>query len=284
MSEPTTETPPASSTLVTPPATTPPANTTESPAYIGTDGAFVEGWTDRLPEDMGDSRTALGKFKNIGDLGKSYVELQKKLGTAATAVFVPGKDATPEQVAAFRTAIGAFGSVEDYAKLKPENLPAGVDWNDELAKPLFELAHKHGVPASAVQDYLNLRVQQEGQRAQAIHGEIEKQLKEGDAELRRDWGKEYEPNIQRVIQAAKLAGIDPMTAPGFRDAGTVKAFLRLANKLGDDTWQSGGEGTDLNSPHAQAKDIMTNPNNPEYELYQNRNPDTVAKVNELMSK
>jgi hypothetical protein len=276
VSESTTTTPPAQ-TLI-PPATTP----ADAGGYVAPDGSFVQGWTDKLPEELGESRASFGKFKSVQDLAKSYTNLEKRLGKAATAVLVPGENATPEEKAAYRKAIGAFETVDEYAKLQPESLPEGVEWNADLAKPVLDLAHKYGIPAAAVKEYLELRVQQEAGRTQVIGAELQKQLDEGTALLQKEWGTNYGTNIQRVAQAVRMVGLDPDTTPGLRDPETVKIIQRLSTKISDDEWRTSTAST--NSPAMTAKDIQTNPSNPLYERYQKGDAAVVAQVRDLLKQ
>jgi len=280
MSEETTTT---EATTEAPATTTEATATTQAPppaGFVGEDGAFVEGWTDRLPEEMGDARSTFGKFKSLPDMAKSYRELETRLGKPV-GVTVPGENAKPEEVAAYRKAVGALESVDEYAKIKPENLPEGLDWNDDLSKPVYELAHKYNIPAEAVKEYVALRAQQESGRIVATTGELQRQLDEGTATLKKDWGENYDKNLHRVAQAAKIAGVDATTAPGFRDPETLKGFLRLSEKLSDDVWQTGATS---NSASMSAKDIQTNPQNPLYDRYQKGDPDVVAQVRSLIKR
>jgi len=236
---------------------------------------------DQRPEYIPEKFWRDGK-PDVENLGKSYLSLESRQGRLSNAVFVPDEKATPEERAAYLSKIGALSTVEEYAKIKPENLPEGVEWNDDLAKPLYELAHKHNIPAAAIKEYLDFRVKQEAARNDAINGELNKQLEEGTKILQRDWGSNYGANIKRVEQAAKMVGVDPTTAPGFRDPETLKAILRLSEKLSDDTWSK--ETAGMQSPGGAAKDIMTNPANPSYQKYQNGDPDTVAHVRSLLAQ
>jgi len=278
--EPPVETPPVEPPPA-PPVETPPIETPPpSSGYVNDDGAFVEGWTDKLPEDMGDDRAKLGKFKSLPDMAKSYRELESRLGKPDTSVKVPGEDASPEDVAAYRKEIGALESVEEYAKIRPE-LPEGVEWNEDLSAPIYELAHKYNIPSKAVEEYIALRGQQESGRMTAVTGEMQRQLDEGTATLKKDWGEDYDKNLHRVAQAAKMAGVDAETAPGFRDPETLKGFLRLSEKLSEDEWKAGETS---NSSGMSAKDIQTNPSNPLYERYQKGDADVVAQVRSLLKR
>lgn len=265
------------------PVVTPPP---QASGLVGDDGAFVEGWTDRLPEgfvpaeDLHAFKVHAGKYKNPLDAIKSDFHKQRMLGKPA-GVTVPGEDAKPEDVAAYRKAVGALDSVEDYAKIRPDVLPEGVTFNDDLSKPMFELAHKYKIPSAAVKEFVEMQAQQESMRIGATTGELQRQLDEGAASLRKDWGDSYDKNLLRVAQAARMSGIDPETAPGFRDPETLKGFLRLSEKLSDDVWKTGHS---TNSPGMSAKDIMTNPSNPLYDRYQKGDTDVVAQVRSLLAR
>jgi hypothetical protein len=59
-------------------------------------------WAEQLPPELKGNAAAqatLAKFKKLGDLAGSYLELEKKLSSGT--VGIPGKDATPEEVASF---------------------------------------------------------------------------------------------------------------------------------------------------------------------------------------
>ena len=289
IAEPATTTQAPATTPVTEPATTtPPAQTLIPPAtapadaggYVAPDGSFVQGWTDKLPEELGESRASFGKFKSVQDLAKSYTNLEKRLGKAATAVLVPGENATPEEKAAYRKAIGAFETVDEYAKLQPESLPEGVEWNADLAKPVLDLAHKYGIPAAAVKEYLELRVQQEAGRTQVIGAEIQRQVDEGRQELQKKWGDSFQSNLDKAALAVKAHG-DP-TSFGFRDPNVITVVKALADRISDDEWRTATAST--NSPSMTAKDIQTNPTNPLYERYQKGDAAVVAQVRDLLKQ
>jgi hypothetical protein len=289
IAEPATTTQAPATTPVTEPATTtPPAQTLIPPAtapadaggYVAPDGSFVQGWTDKLPEELGESRASFGKFKSVQDLAKSYTNLEKRLGKAATAVLVPGENATPEEKAAYRKAIGAFETVDEYAKLQPESLPEGVEWNADLAKPVLDLAHKYGIPAAAVKEYLELRVQQEAGRTQVIGAEIQRQVDEGRQELQKKWGDSFQSNLDKAALAVKAHG-DP-TSFGFRDPNVITVVKALADRISDDEWRTATAST--NSPAMSAKDIQTNPSNPLYERYQKGDAAVVAQVRDLLKQ
>ena len=124
------------------------AETTTQPStpWVNPDGTFGEGWTNNLPEDSAAYKDTLSKYKSVPDMAKALANanalIGKKLG-------VPNEKSSPEEVAAFRRAMGVPESLDEY-KLAPETLPEGMTWNDDMAKPYAEIAHKHGIPPSAM--------------------------------------------------------------------------------------------------------------------------------------
>ena len=74
--------------------------------------------------------------KDLSTLAKNYVESQREIGRR---IRMPGKDAAPEEIAALKTKLTEAGiltaplaSPADYGIVKPETLPEGQTWSDEL--------------------------------------------------------------------------------------------------------------------------------------------------------
>lgn len=58
-------------------------------------------------------------------------------------------------------------SLDGY-NIAPEQLPAGLSWNAETAKPYLEAAHRHNIPPAAMKALVAVQVQQEQARAEAV--------------------------------------------------------------------------------------------------------------------
>jgi len=274
---------PAAATLI---ADTPAQTQSSSAGYFDQNGAFVEGWVDKLPEDFisPDEREAFkthaGKYKSPLDVVKSDFHKEKMLGKRGT--FVPGENATPEEVAAFRKATGVPEAADKY-NLKPAQLPEGLAWDDALAKPYAEIAHRHNIPEKAMQEIVAAHLQTEQSRMQAISGMVEKDLASGRAELKQAFGEKFNEKIAMAQQAAKTVGVDPLSR-GFMDPAVVQGFVRLAEMISEDKIALGGDGKSLQGGMNRAKDIMTNAQNPYHAKYQAGDEDTVAMVRSLMQQ
>lgn len=246
-----------------------PASATDAPAAQVTDKPEwlpAKFWTDNGP--------------NVEAILKSYQGMEQLVGRKAQAVLPPTEKSTPEEVAEYRKAIGVPESPEAY-NLKPEQLPEGVTWDDNVAKKAAELAHKHNVPAAAMQEFMKFDMERAALMNQAAAQMIETQLETGRAELQKVWGDKMPEKIELARRAAVTAGVDP-TSQGFVDPQVVKAIVNLAEKLSDDKLVAGDQ-TGASSTRARAKDIMTNAANPLYLRYQEGDAEVVDQVRRMLT-
>ena len=276
----------ADSTAV--PASTPPANTNSTvegtllaSAPSSTTDAPVQGEQsvaekpEWLPEKFWRDDKA-----DMEALAKSYQGLEQLLGKKANAIVPPTEKSSPEEVAAYRKAIGVPDSPEGY-QLKPEQLPEGVTWDDNVAKRAAELAHKHNIPAAAMSELMKFDMERAALMNQAAASMIEQQLESGRAELQKVWGDKMPEKIELARRAAVTAGVDP-SSQGFVDPQVVKAIVNLAEKLSDDRLVAGDQ-TGVSSTRARARDIMTNQANPLYARYQEGDAEVVDQVRRMLT-
>ena len=217
---------------------------------------------------------------DVEALSKSYQGLEQLLGKKANAVPVPNEKSTAEEISAYRKAIGVPESPEGY-KLKPEQLPNGVSWDDSVAKRAAELAHKHNIPAAAMSELMKFDLERAALMNQAAASMIETQLESGRAELQRVYGDKMPEKIELARRAAVTAGVDP-SSQGFVDPQVVKAIVSLAEKLSDDRLIEGNQ-TGISSTRARARDIMTNESNPLYQRYQDGDSEIVDQVRRMIT-
>lgn len=102
-------------------------------------------WMAQLPSDL-KADQSLTKFATIGDLGKSYKELEGKLGKVAV---LPDEKASAEEWAAYRKAIGIPEKPEDY-KLEKVQLPKPLELDPKAVTEYLALAHKLNMTSEQV--------------------------------------------------------------------------------------------------------------------------------------
>jgi len=250
--------------------------------WINEDGSFRQGWYQRFPEEM---QVPLARYKSVEELAKGHANAQALIGRKG--VFIPTEKSTPQEVADFRKAVGVPETAEAY-QIKPDTLPEGMVWNDELAKPFLAVAHKHNVSQAALKELSSAFAQMESMKGQHMiataQANFQEELREGTATLQARWREDFDRNILKAQRAAALVGVDPKRA-GFRDPEVVAGFVRLADMISEDklVGATGGLQPTM-SGLAMAKDIVNNPQNPRHHLYHSGDPDTQAIVREYFKQ
>lgn len=207
------------------------------------DGAFNEGWRDKLPDGLG-ADPSLAAIGSMNDLAKSYVSTKKLLGTKLE---MPGENATPEAIANWRKTVGAPETPEGYRgdakSLRPEIVPEAM-WDVAGEKKFLDLAHKHSLPPAAVKEILGLygeNIKTALDASQATEGAT---LQAEGTKLREAWGKDYDSNLNMAVRVAATVGMDKMH-PAFTDASVVQAFAKMGKLLSEDRLVK-GESTGVN--------------------------------------
>jgi hypothetical protein len=128
-----------------------------------------------------------------------------------------------------------------------------------------------------VAEYANQRIAE----MQLMAQEVDNRRQSGIDDLKKTWGENFSKNLGLAGQAAKAAGANPESF-GFGDPEVVKAFVRLASQLSDDSLVKGSGA--LQGGADRAKDIMTNKANPLYDRYHAGDEDTVQMVRNYLTQ
>lgn len=242
----------------------------------------VSGWAEKAGE------------KDIVSLIRTNAHAQKRLGTA---INLPGKDAKPEEITALKSKLIEAGvlpapikDAKDYAIAKPENLPAGMQWSDELTGKLATTLHKYQVPKEAVADLMALHMEALGGVAGSVKIDQDKAL----ASLKAEHGEKYDERVEMVTRMMPgmfseetLAFFDH-TGIG-NDPKFLSAMLRIAplamqdSSFMDSIPKKGGEITGDAAREEYAK-VISDPKHPHYEGLRRRDPKSEAYVNDLYAK
>jgi hypothetical protein len=174
----------------------------------------------------------------VDQLGASYLQLEKAFGAKSTAPKKPGADATPEQQAQYfaelRKLTGAPEKPEDYGLKAPDNLPAGVEWNAELAGKAAGIAHKYGVPPEALNELIALNNETVGGMVAKSEAAQKEQVDAMVAELNAEWKDAAKDNWQRANRGAIALGVDLEASGLGNNAHFIRAALRFDEMIGDD--------------------------------------------------
>lgn len=228
---------------------------------LAEDGSFVGKWTDRLPDDLKQHEATLGRFPNFVEMARSYVHARSKLGEKVAPP--PAENATPEQVKAWRALVGAPETAEGYGIKKPDKLPDGVEWNDDLAKGFAAMAHKHHLPPAAVQEIMGWWTEQSGNLAkagrEAAEAGLQTALKKQEDELRQAWGQNMDEKFGIAMRAARTFGLQGNPAD-WTPKDIVMALEMAGRSISEDKLlKADGPGSGMSSRQA-ANAIMDHKN------------------------
>jgi hypothetical protein len=169
---------------------TPEASQAPAPA---TPPALASLWTsDELKGHQG-----LQKFKSVDDLGKSYVELEKKFGERNQAMAIPKDDSPPEAWQAFWQQLPGYPKEASNYNVAPPELPQEVGgWDPTFVQTfLGDVAHKHGMTTPQVQAVFDFYATYMQAVVQAQRDADSTQINDAYETLRKSWTVNTDQNL-----------------------------------------------------------------------------------------
>lgn len=225
----------------------------------GGTGSQITDWRSSLPENLrGEKVFESIKGKDLAEalpnLAQQFVHAQKMVG--ADKIVIPGKDATPEQVAEYRKKLGVPEKPEDYALALPEGLT-----EDKVDKQFVDTwrkrLHAQGVPKAAaeaiIKDYLADNVAKNAADTKAA----EDQAKAWQLEMKTKFGSKYDETVNMAQHALehfkdeKLIEWLESTGAGNHPA-VVEFFSKVGKLVSDDRVARGGSGSSTGAPRTPA--------------------------------
>jgi len=230
-------------------------------------GNFRAGWDAALPDDLKPSAATLAKYPNPLELMRGHANASKLIGQKST-LKAPAPDAKPEEVEKFnsqiRDVLGVPAKVEDYKIAKPQEMPAGLTWNEAEIGDFAKLAHTLNIPPAAAQKLVEFDMQRMAKLHQSGQAKLDEFVQSQEAELRREWGMSYDVNYEKASKTAQILGFD-LEKREFNDP--VKAMLLASNLMKPDALVGNDKAGIVMDGKAQAEDIRRNTNNPWHAAY-----------------
>lgn len=248
---------------------TPAAAPVATPAATpGTPPAWV---SERVPEAFRADPNIV-KYQSEEEFFKGHVNLAKMVGQKTEGlVKLPGKDATPEQIAEYRKAAGVPADPTGYTYDIPEDLRAFV--SPEHAQALSPLFLKHGLTAAQASALVpdlaahlqtlkaaavkQIQADREAWKAEVGAATFERDVALGSALLNpdTDLGKRFDPDGEAaalltqlgVLESAPLAKFLARIGRQFTEQGHVQADATGSLGQSAQTW---------------INDFLSNPNHP----------------------
>lgn len=241
-----------------PPPTDPPAPATPPPAGDPPPPARPE-WA---PEKFWKDGTI-----DSENLARSYVALETKFHAS-------------------RPAAGEVPETPDGYELKPAELPAGTEWHDDVAKEFAGVFHAKGVGREAAAEITKTWLAIEARNHEELAKAYEKQIQDGTAALKKEWGQDYNSKMGRVKSVVGTLGYDPADAALFTNPKVVSFLGKVVGMLSEDSVAgmrgAVAPGNTFVSSNEEAHAIMTDSRHPDYAKYHEGDRNVIAKVKRLI--
>lgn len=252
---------PPSPPATPPPPVTPPAPGATPPAFrdlvLQPDGSFAPDFIQHLPDDLKGHAATLGRFPNVVELTRSYVNARSKLGERPAP---PGEGATPEQVKAWRELVGVPESPDGYGLKKPEKLPEGVEYNEAMDKEFAAFAHQNNILPNTVNALREWFYAKTGEGVKAVKEQEEAWYKETIAnqekEIQQAWGDKTDENYAQAMRAARTFGLPEGKPADWSPKDVLVALHRASQMLGEDKLISTTGGGTGKHPSQIAMEVM----------------------------
>jgi hypothetical protein len=183
-------------------------------------------------------------------------------------------------------------SPDDYGVVKPEGVPAGLQWDDDRAKRYAGILHKHGVPKAIVPELMALHVEALAGTVTALKTSKE----EGIKALKAEFGDNYDIRVEDAKRLTNAIFKSPEELAFFENTGIgdhpgfLSVLMRLAPLASQDssilagTPASGGGAATGDAVRSEVADIMNNTANPKHKLYHSRDKATMDYIDALYKK
>lgn len=160
-------------------------------SYISEDGTFTEGWREKyVPEEIRGEKV-FDRVTTIQGAFKSLASAEKMVGLDKVAV--PNEASSDEVHDAFHRAGGRPDTAADYNYVKPEDFPEEL-WDNEFATQVQEILFKGGASKQLAEKLFNLNLETVLNATKARTEADERDFKDAESALYRDWGNAYEQN------------------------------------------------------------------------------------------
>jgi hypothetical protein len=254
----------------------------EPTPYVNPDGSFTDDWTSNLTGDYEAAAKTAERYKSVPELAKAVYHARQQLSSKDERAYVPNGSATDEEVAKYREALGIPSDAAEYKIERPEGIPDEA-WDDNLAASYGQLFHEQNIPPAAANALVAKHAEIEAQRAMAMEQQINDRREAGLEELRKEYGPDFQKQLDYARRMAVTAGVDP-NAEGFDSPAVVKALAYAGRNMREDSLVATGEVGGSSDASALAREIMNEPTHPEYEKFWSDHPATRKRVNDLLSR
>lgn len=300
--------PPPAEPPATPPATppteppasppaTPPAEPPATPPATPSAGKWWE--KDIFTNDDREYLTARGltvedPLEVLPKIVQAHRNAEKRLGAPADQLLSKPKEG--QDLGEWRREnADLFGVPEapDKYEIEKPKLPDGVEWDGEFEAKAREVAHANGLGAKDLQAFVGLYAEKIAALDEAANTDLATANAEMMTALQKDWGDQTTARVAVAQQAAQAiaqdAGLDAdamqnlamALKPKVGDAGIIRLFHAIGEKMGEDTLKGLNTGGGFGMTPAQARQKLAELQSPEGDFGKAYAAGNQAKIKEL---
>lgn len=187
------------------------------------------------PEKFWKADTGEVDYEN---LGKSYSNLEKLIGR--DKVPVPLGDDDAEGWDRFYKASGRPESADKYEFKRPDKLPDGLNYDEDLEKAFREQAHIAGLNPKQAGVLYERYVQTQIDRNIAYSQMKQQERAKVEQDLRREFGAQFDAKIARAKEAMGMFA-DPEYRQYLEESGqgndprAIRAWIKVGEQIGGET-------------------------------------------------
>ena len=218
-----------------------------------------EDWRNAIPEDL-QNDPSLADIQDVAGLAKGYVHAQHMIGS--DKVVIPSREASQEELDTFYNKLGRPESVDGY-EAPTENMPEDVAMDADVQSRFFEEAHRIGLNSQQAAALVRWQAEQIGTQ-QATHIEnVEAEMQQAEATMRKEFGKSYEEKMNMATGAAKEFGgeelLEVLNSTGLGNhPAVIKAFASIGKAISNDEIIGGGGRQGFMMSPAEAQSEIAN--------------------------
>ncbi len=233
----------------------------ETQAPIGQEAIVPEqkqaSWIDGLPDDL-KAKPTLQKFKDVEDIVRSYVSLESMLGK--DRLIVPSEESAQADWDNFYNKLGRPETPDGYELKLPDNIPV----DEGFVNNFKQWAHSVGLSKKQTAELAKKYAEFESQMVAQTQEEINKNIMEAAESLKKDWGTEYEANVERANAALSTAAAEIPELIEWLNASNILAdpvFAKILNFFGrglsEDTLRGGRATTPQGTAEAKLNELFS---------------------------
>lgn len=247
--------------------------------FLNSDGTLKKGFKEHLPEHLQGNKS-LDKFKDISSVFQSYANLEERLGKKG--VTIPDENSSQEEWDQFKEALNIPSDPQNVELPDPENMPDGFQQDEKFVEQFKEAMVEAGIPESAAKTLWQRFHDWADERYQQMNQQTEEAKTRARDELRQEWGRQYDHNVEAARRAAESLGVlEQLDQSGYGNDPLILRTLKGAfDAIGEDTLGTPGGPTPQDAA-GQIQQIRSDPNHPYNNPESPQHADAVKQVQRL---